>query len=159
MERLAQWYANREGLWGIEILNEPINEQLWSRTQNHYIAVDKEEADGSGPVTSEFLRNIYIDAYRRMRKHLPEEKVIVFQDGFRLHEWKGFMREPEFVNVVLDTHMYLRMAAYTGLATNVDEFVSYIENSFAKEVAEMQTYFPVIVGEWCLSTIENNFRV
>lgn len=159
LERLAQRYASRDGLWGIEILNEPIDAELWAQIQNHYIAVDKVEAEGSGPVTTEFLRRFYTDAYWRMRKHLPEEKVIVFHDGFRLREWKDFMRESEFVNVVLDTHMYLRMAAYTGLATNVDEFVAYIDNNFAKDVAEMQAYFPVIVGEWCLSTIENDFKM
>ncbi|OMF37996.1 beta-glucosidase [Paenibacillus sp. FSL H8-0548] len=152
LERLAQRYGTRKGLWGIEILNEPISEEVWNLVNipDRYPAVDKEEAEGSGPVPSEFLRIFYVEAYHRMRKYLPTEKVIVFHDGFRLHEWKDFMREEEFVNVVLDTHLYLMIAEVMGCEKNLDAYIHYIDNNFAKDVAEMQAYFPVIVGEWCL---------
>ncbi|MFC5470062.1 glycoside hydrolase family 5 protein [Cohnella suwonensis] len=152
LERMAQRYGTREGLWGIEILNEPISEELWNLVDipNRYPAVDKEEAAGSGGVPSDFLRVFYVDAYRRMRKHLPEEKVVVIHDGFRLREWKDFMREEEFVNVVLDTHQYLMVAEIMGCANNPEAYVEFIEKNFAKDVAEMQEYFPVIVGEWCI---------
>ena len=36
------------------------------------------------------LKQFYKDAYRRLRAILPEEKVIVFHDGFRLGAWKDF---------------------------------------------------------------------
>lgn len=85
-----------------------------------------------------------------MRKYLPEEKVVVFHDGFRLREWKDFMREEEFVNVVLDTHQYLMIAETMGCDKKLDAYIEFIENNFAKDVAEMQEYFPIIVGEWCI---------
>lgn len=152
LERLAQRYGTRDGLWGIEILNEPISEELWNLADipNRYPAVDKEEAEGSGGVPSDFLRTFYVDAYRRIRKYLPLDKVIVFHDGFRLREWKDFMREEEFVNVVLDTHMYLMMAEFMGFGNNLDAYIELIEKNFAKDVEEMQGFFPVIVGEWCV---------
>lgn len=153
LERLALRYGKRESLWGIEILNEPISEELWNmlKSIDRYPAVDKKEAEGSGAVPSNFLRVFYVNAYRRIRKYLPEDKVIVFHDGFRLHEWKDFMREDEYVNVVLDTHLYLAMSGELGRKNDVNAYVEYAESKFAKDVAEMQKYFPVIVGEWCIA--------
>lgn len=152
LERLAERYGKREGLWGIEILNEPISEELWKLADipNRYKPVDPEEAEGSGGVPSDFLRSFYVEAYHRMRTFLPEEKVVVFHDGFRLREWKDFMREEEFVNVVLDTHLYLMVADMLGCDNKLEAYIEYIEKHFAADVEEMQQYFPVIVGEWCL---------
>ena len=60
------------------------------------------------------------------------------------------MQEPKFSNVVLDTHQYLMMAA--GMETpTVESVVEYINTQFAPAIKEMQQYFPVITGEWCLS--------
>lgn len=153
LERLAQRYGNRKGLWGIEILNEPVSEELWKLWDipNRYPAVDKKEAEGSTGIPNDLLRSFYVEAYRRMRKDLPEDKVVVFHDGFRLLEWKDFMREEEFVNVVLDTHLYLMVVDKPGCNIKLGDYIEYIENNFAKDVAEMQEYFPVIVGEWCLA--------
>ena len=85
-----------------------------------------------------------------MRRYLPEDKVIVFHDGFDIYAWKDFMREEEFKNVVLDTHQYLMMAESDGCPQNKDAYVEYIKEHYEKAVDEMQQYFPVICGEWCL---------
>ncbi|WP_218834974.1 hypothetical protein [Paenibacillus sp. E222] len=85
-----------------------------------------------------------------MRKTLPEDKVVVFHDGFQLLEWKDFMREEEFVNVVLDTHQYLMAADNPECSNKLEDYIEYIENNFVKGVGEMQKYFPVIIGEWCI---------
>lgn len=108
MEILAERYGKRKGLYGIQILNEPITEKMWDLfdIQNRYKPVDEEMAKGNGPIPLKFLRIFYIDAYRVMRKHMPEDKAVVFHDGFDLKSWKDFMREEEFKNVVLDTHQY-----------------------------------------------------
>lgn len=44
LERLAKRYGHREGLWGIEAINEPIMEGMWELfdVPNRYPAVDKE---------------------------------------------------------------------------------------------------------------------
>ena len=152
LERLADRYGTRKGLWGIEILNEPVSEKMWSmmKIQERYPAVEKELAEGSGPVTLEFLRGFYQDAYDRLRKHMPEDKYVVFHDGFELKAWKEFMREDKYVNVVLDTHQYLMTAEGMGCAQTVEGYKEFIQAHYEKDIAEMQQYFPVICGEWCL---------
>ena len=112
LERLAERYGTREGLWGIEVINEPILEDMWEtmHVQERYPAVDPEKAAGSKPNTMEFIRQFYLDAYDRLRKYMPEDKYLVIHDAFRLKAWKDFMREDKYKNVVLDTHMYLMVA-------------------------------------------------
>ncbi|GAA0137745.1 cellulase family glycosylhydrolase [Paenibacillus sp. YSY-4.3] len=152
LEKLSERYGEKPNLWGIQILNEPITERLWNAidVQNRYKPVDLEMAAGSGPISLEFLRTFYVEAYRRMRRYLPEDKYIVFHDGFELKAWKDFMRESEFINVVLDTHQYLMMAEVSGCEQTVEGYVNYVQEYFAKDIAEMQKYFPVICGEWSL---------
>ena len=62
----------------------------------------------SEPVPTDFLKRFYRDAYERIRIAAPDVTV-VFHDGFRIKEWKGYSHRPDFENVVLDTHLYLMM--------------------------------------------------
>lgn len=152
LERLAQRYGKRSGLLGIEILNEPNTKSSWEcfNISERYKPADAAMAEGSAPVEFEFLEAFYQEAYRRMRKYLPEDKAVVFHDGFDLLRWKGFMRGPEYKNVILDTHQYLMMAEADGCPQTVEGYLEYIKEHYEKPVAEMQQYFPVICGEWCL---------
>lgn len=152
LERLARRYGTRKGLWGIEILNEPILEDMWEsmNVAERYPAADPEKAKGTKPNTMEFIRQFYLDAYDRIRKYLPEEKYIVIHDAFRLKAWKDFMREEKYKNVVLDTHQYLMVAEMKGCEQTVEGYVDYVKNEMEKDIEEMQQYFPVICGEWCL---------
>lgn len=152
MERLAQRYGHREGLWGIELINEPALQGAWEllNIQKRYPPVDEEMAKGSAPITVEFIRKFYLDAYDRIEKYLSEDKYIVIHDGFELTIWKDFMREEKYKNVVLDTHQYLMMAEMMGCEQTVEGYEKYVKEHFMKEIEEMQQYFPVICGEWCL---------
>lgn len=152
LERLAERYGTRKGLWGIQPINEPITENTWTlfNVPNRYPAADPVLAEGSAPNTLEFLRGFYLDAYDRIRRFLPEEKYIVIHDGFELKAWKDFMREEKYVNVVLDTHQYLMMAESLGCEQNLPAYEAYIAEHYEKDIEEMQQYFPVICGEWCL---------
>ena len=152
LERLAQRYGHREGLWGIELINEPALQGAWEllNIQKRYPPVDKEMAKGSAPITVEFIRKFYLDAYDRIEKYLSEDKYIVIHDGFELTIWKDFMREEKYKNVVLDTHQYLMMAEMMGCEQTVVGYEKYVKEHFMKEIEEMQQYFPVICGEWCL---------
>lgn len=152
LERLAERYGTRKGLWGIEILNEPMLEEMWEvmDIQKRYPPADPEKAKGSAPITREFIRQFYEDAYDRIRRHMPEEKYVVFHDGFVLKAWKDFMREDKYKNVVLDTHQYLMLAEMEGCEQTVEGYLAYIKEHFEKDIEEMQQYFPVICGEWCL---------
>lgn len=152
LERLAERYGDRKGLWGIEVINEPILDNMWEimNVPERYPAADPKKAKGSGPNTIEFIRRFYLDAYDRLRKHLPEEKYIVIHDAFKLDAWKDFMREEKYKNVVLDTHQYLMFAEMDGCEQTVEGYVSYIKEHYEDEIRKMQEYFPVICGEWCL---------
>ena len=107
LERLAERYKNRVGLYGIEVLNEPISFLVYATAPSTGKAVDKEEAKGSSYVPMPFLENFYRNAYKRLRQILPENKTIVFHDGFRLRHWRRFFRKENMKNVVLDTHIYI----------------------------------------------------
>lgn len=152
LERLAMRYGSRTGLWGIEVLNEPITERAWRMMDvpRRYPAADAAMAEGSAPNTLEFLREFYRKAYEVLRKFMPEEKYVVIHDGFELLAWKDFMQEDHYVNVVLDTHQYLMMAEAEGCPQTLEGYVQYIREHYEKDIEEMQKYFPVICGEWCL---------
>lgn len=152
LERLAKRYGTRPGLWGIEILNEPILEDMWTTMDvaNRYKPADPEKARGSRPNTMEFIRSFYLEAYDRIRKYMPDEKYVVIHDAFELKAWKEFTREDKYKNVVLDTHQYLMVAEALGCEQNVESYTAYIRGTLAKDIEEMQQYFPVICGEWCL---------
>jgi glucan 1,3-beta-glucosidase len=151
LEKLTLRYKDRKSLWGIEVLNEPISQEVWDLIDlpNRYVAVDKEYAKGSEPVPTEFLKHFYTEAYKRIRKH-SDDVVVVFHDGFRIQEWIGFFKEPEFKNFIVDTHFYLMVYTWTTGDETLEGYLKYIEDVFAKTVTEMSVHFPIIVGEWCI---------
>ena len=152
LEKLAERYGKREGLLGITPINEPCTERTWEMlgVQRRYPPADPKLAEGSAPITMDFLKEFYKKAYARIRKHLDEDKYVVFHDGFELKAWKDFFAEQDFRNIVLDTHMYLMVAELDGCEQTVEGYRKYIEEHFAKDIAEVQEYVDVICGEWCL---------
>ncbi|MBR0408121.1 MAG: cellulase family glycosylhydrolase [Clostridia bacterium] len=149
LERLAQRYGQREGLYGIEVLNEPISWIVYITAPSTGKAADKEEARGSGYVPLPFLRDFYTKAYQRLRKYLPEEKTIVFHDGFRCTAWNKFFREAHFKNVALDTHIYIfAMENFVPIAKPW-VYKIYL-NACMAQLRKAQKDIPVIVGEWCI---------
>lgn len=149
LERLAQRYANRPGLFGIEVLNEPISWIVYRTAPSTGHARDKQEAEGSGHVPTSFLKQFYRHAYDRLRAYLPEEKTVVFSDGFRLGTWRDFFRREGMKNVMLDTHNYLY-----AMETFVPVPAMWIYKLFVgfnrRSIRRAMKYTPVIVGEWCL---------
>lgn len=152
LEKLAKRYGDRKGLMGITPINEPITEPFWTQmgVQQRYNPVDKELAAKSAPNTMEFLKDFYKRAYERIRAYVAEDKYVVFHDGFRLKDWKEFFEQGQFKNVVLDTHQYLMMAEMSGCKQTLNGYTEYIQEVYAKDMAEVQEYVNVICGEWCL---------
>lgn len=149
LERLALRYGTRKGLFGIEALNEPISWIVYATAPSTGKAVDKEEAKGSGYVPLSFLKPFYTEAYRRLRAILPEEKTIVFHDGFRLTSWGNYFKKSNFKNVALDTHIYIfAMENFVPFA-NPRVYQIYIDICL-RQVLSAQKHIPVIVGEWCI---------
>ena len=152
LERLAKRYGNRKGLFGIQPLNEPVTENMWETmdVQNRYAPVDPELAKGSAPITMKFLRQFYLDVYDRISAYMPKDKYVVIHDGFELMAWKDFMQEEKYSNVILDTHQYLMVAEARGCSQTVEGYLKYIKEELQPQITEMEKYFPVICGEWCL---------
>lgn len=149
LERLAKRYGQREGLYGIEVLNEPISFLVYATAPSTGKAVDKEEAKGSGYVPLPFLENFYRNAYRRLRKILPENKTIVFHDGFRLRHWGKFLRKEHMKNVVLDTHIYI-FAMESFVPIHMPWVYQIYIKSQQRLIERIQKDVPVVVGEWCI---------
>lgn len=150
LERLAERYKSHPALYGIEVLNEPISFLVWLTSPSRTQAADREEAKGSWYVPLRFLKQFYIEAYRRLRRILPEDKVIVFHDGFRLMRWNRFFDEQKFKNVMLDTHIYI--FAMEGFVPLHYLWVYKIYVGFNKwKIRRVSRHIPVVVGEWCIS--------
>lgn len=153
LEKLAKRYGQRKGLFGIQPLNEPITDPLWTEmgVQVRYPPVDKELAEGSAPNTLEFLRGFYDRAYDVIKPNMAEGKYVVFHDAFQINAWEDFFTQEKFKgNVVLDTHQYLMIAEAFGCEQTMEGYLTYIEENFAKSVAKVQEYVPIVCGEWCI---------
>ena len=157
LERLTARYRERRSLWGIEVLNEPISQEVWDvfDVPGRYPAVDRAEAEGSEPVATEFLKGFYRDAYARIREQSSDVRV-VFHDGFRIDEWPGFFAGPDFENVVVDTHLYLMMRKSGDGDGSLDDHVDYINRVFAPTVRQVSQHVPLMIGEWCVDTASDD---
>lgn len=147
LERLAQRYGTRKGLYGIEVLNEPISFSVYMTAGSTGKAKDKEEAKGSGHIPLSFLKQFYQDAYSRIRAYMPEEKTVVFSDGFRLGSWGNFFNQCGMKNVMLDTHIYIyAMEAFIPIPAWWI-YKAYVDYN-VREIQRAAKYTPVMVGEW-----------
>ncbi|MDO5423058.1 MAG: cellulase family glycosylhydrolase [Eubacteriales bacterium] len=150
LERLAKRYGKRKGLYGIQVVNEPISWLVYITAPSTGKARDKEEAKGSGHVPMSFLKPFYLEAYRRMRVYMPEEKAIIFHDGFRIGRWKRFFRENDLKNVLLDTHVYIfAMEGFVPIP-KMWVYKLYV-NRTRRQIEKASKDVPVVVGEWCIS--------
>ena len=153
LEKLARRYGKREGLLGIQPVNEPVTEPMWTtmNVQGRYPPVDPELAAGSAPNTMEFLREFYNRAFDAIQPHLAEGKYIVYHDAFRLKDWKDFLTQEKFRgHVILDTHQYLMIAEAMGCEQTLEGYLNYIREHYAQDIAEVQEYVPIVCGEWCI---------
>ncbi|MCF0119508.1 MAG: cellulase family glycosylhydrolase, partial [Limosilactobacillus mucosae] len=149
LERLAKRYHDRTALYGIEVLNEPATEKMFKSMTTRYLPRDPKKAAGSAAITFEFLYDFYQRAYEILRPILPNDKVIMFHDGFDLSKWHAFFTENDFENVVLDTHQYLMVAEMEGAELNPAAYEKAM-NKIGDQIAAVNKYVPVFVGEWTL---------
>lgn len=154
LERLAQRYGSHTALYGIEILNEPISEKLWTAFDitKRYPPVDPQLAQGSAPISHEFLVDFYTEAYQRINAYLPEDKFVVFHDNFELEAWQDFHPEHKAKrnNLILDTHQYIMTAEALGCPQTLEGYVDYLENQLSPIYHNVCQSHKVICGEWCL---------
>ncbi len=153
LERLAKRYGNRDCLWGIEVLNEPVMEGGYFTAElisAMHPPLDPEVAKGSATIPRAVVEKFYLDAYNRLRALMPKEKYVVFQDAFMLSGWKEFFTTHPFENVALDTHQYLMIAEIFNCEPSIAGYKKFITEQFESEMVEMNKYVPVICGEWCV---------
>jgi glucan 1,3-beta-glucosidase len=153
LEQLTVRYRGRPALWGIEVLNEPISQELWDALDlpHRYPPRDPEQARGSQPVPTDFLTAFYTEAYRRIRAR-SEEVTVVFHDGFRIRALADFFSDAGFERFAVDIHLYLMEYLWRTGNDDLDAYVRHIQDSFRPTISEMSTRFPLIVGEWCIDT-------
>ncbi len=130
IERISERYRHHPTLVGIELLNEPHHE-----------------------IDLHIVQDYYLQGYERVRKYIPPEKAaVVIHDSFRSLAWEGFMQEPDYQNVVLDTHIY---QCFTEHDRALDPF-GHIQRALEHQVEldAVQKQLPTIVGEWSLGLPE-----
>ena len=116
-----------------------------------YQPVDREAAKKNKGYTKAWLEQFYLDAYARIRKYLPVDKAVVFDDAFDIHHFADWAAAQNFENVILDTHQYIMLADWMHLCEpNYKEYVRYVRDVFTEEVSYGQAKVPTICGEWCL---------
>jgi glucan 1,3-beta-glucosidase len=130
LEHLAERYADHPALHGIQALNEP-----------------------SWDIPTELLKRFTHDAYQRIRRHCPPERVtVVFHDGFRsFREYAGFLQEPEFRNVAIDIHRY-QCFSRDDIDTDIFGHISKSAVDLRQEADEIirESGYQVYCGEWSL---------
>jgi glucan 1,3-beta-glucosidase len=134
LETLAQKYGKHPALFGIELLNEPHDQ-----------------------IPIEILKGFYQDAYSRIRKHVGPEVAVVFHDSFRAMAWKNFMKEPEYSNVLIDTHLYQSFSDQDRERTAQEQVVYAVNRKSILDLMQ-QEELPTFVGEWSLALPNRSLR-
>ena len=130
LERLAERYQDHPALHGIQALNEP-----------------------SWDIPTDLLQRFTLDAYHRIRRFCPPERVtVVFHDGFRsFREYAGFLQEPEFRNVAIDIHRY-QCFARDDIDLDIFGHIRKSTVDLRLEADEIirESGYQVYCGEWSL---------
>jgi acyl carrier protein phosphodiesterase len=128
------------------VLNEPVSPELWEalHVQRRYPPADPAYAEVSDGVPTSVLKTYYRDAYDRIRA-IALEVTVIFYDAFRMPEWFDYVVEPDFTNVVVDTHQYFLTYPlspdYKPDAT-LDDLVAHAREQVASVVREAVRHFP-----------------
>ena len=156
LELLAQRYADHPALFGIEPLNEPANEAVFSSNAARYSQRYPDRVGASSAVPRAFLERFYTDVYDRLRPVLPDSAAIVLHDRFDpLESWEDFMPSKTHVNVWLDTHRYLVFSehllsgntAFTQLCSHIRLLLRW-----RRQISRAGRHHRVLVGEWSLAS-------
>ena len=125
--QLAERYHDETALFGIQLLNEP-----------------------SWEIPLDVLQDYYTRAYEAAMQYLDADlHYVVIHDGFRLNQWKNYMQDAKYENVILDTHLY-HVFEEEDNSLDLLEQVQKAAGKRREAIEEMTPYFPVVVGEWSL---------
>lgn len=92
-----------------------------------------------------FLRSFYHSAYRAVRQVSP--MVVAIDEAFQgLQTWQGFMSEPEYHDVAMDTHVYAMFNNYTLVKGYSDNLLWTCEQAENLQLSDRSHW--TIVGEF-----------
>ncbi|MGB4762868.1 MAG: cellulase family glycosylhydrolase [Candidatus Saccharimonas sp.] len=123
--RLAERYAQREAVWGIELLNEP---KAWI----HQLR----------------LRRFYKQAQRGIMNVARPGLVVVFHDAFMPRSMSGALRMARGFPVMMDVHWYQFMIPVWIQRRLPLWFNNLILRKRAQLFERLSRAQPIIVGEW-----------
>lgn len=134
--RLAERYAERDCLIGIEPLDEPVAQR-------------RRGLSVTPGVPMHMLRNFYRDCYEAVRDRAGDHPVVVFSCAGRPDMWNLFMAQSRYRNVWLDLHLY----HYNDVvdASGPSGTRRLVERSSDAIARARRSGLPVVVGEWSSS--------
>ncbi len=119
---LATRYARHPALWGLELVNEPMDWRIWR------------------------LRHFHTDAYRRLTARLAPGTRVVFSDGFVPWIQRGSLRGSTELPTVIDSHFYQAFYPWDVLRT-IDSHIAKARRR-GRLVSWLSRWQPVVIGEW-----------
>jgi glucan 1,3-beta-glucosidase len=123
----AQKYGKHPALYGIEMLNEP-----------------------SPQIPIAILKEFYENAYSEIRRHTGMEVAVVFHDSFRAMAWQDFMKQPQYSNVIIDTHLYQSFGHDDAERNAQEQLIFALKRKSTLEQMQREE-LPTLVGEWSLA--------
>ncbi|MDC0558853.1 cellulase family glycosylhydrolase [Candidatus Izimaplasma bacterium] len=111
-------------------------------------------------ISLDILKDFYLRSYNQIREVDPD-LYIVMHDGFRLNAWEEFFKSNPFTNVILDTHQYHCFDSSQHRFT-IEERLEEVQKRIPM-LEKVESYVPVLVGEWSLGlrgndSINNNYE-
>ena len=151
LERIADRYAGRSALWGIEPLNEPVSWPVYAAgLRRHVAAGHMDRVLRSWPLSRKRIEKFYYEAYACLRPIVGPNVKLVFHDRFSARDWERFDPGHGDNNVWMDTHQYAAFADTRLKRRDLAEYRALVEHMAAR-VERMAAHHPVLVGEWSLA--------
>jgi len=166
LEKLAKRYGHRPAFFGICPVNEPAADHIMALNAMLFRDRYPDRVTQSEAVPDDFLKQFYLDVYRRVKPLISEDAIIVLSDQFDLSRWEDFMPREEFPGVWLDAHKYLTfsegmledggVSSYGDTAGQgrsgliMENYLKLIREVFLPDILRAARKHPVMVGEWSL---------
>ncbi len=129
---LAARYAEHPALWGLELVNEPMDWRIWR------------------------LRHFHRDAYRRLASQLAPGTRVVFSDAFVPWIQRGSLRGSADLPTVIDSHFYQAFYPW-DVHRSIESHIAKARRR-AGLVRWLSRWQPVLIGEWSAGLPDRAYR-
>lgn len=146
IHKIIERYGKNKALFGIEPINEPLNQTMFQFFKNQYSKQSK-------PIDVHILKTYYLECYKMIQEICPHIQFVI-HDAFDLLGWHDFM--PGYNNVIIDTHLYLNFELMNKSQKNLDDYLQIIDDKYKEQLEEASKYHPILIGEWSLGNKISN---